>query len=420
VRAATHNTQPVICAVAIVAILTVGLASQRSRPVAPGARAPGGSPRDVVDGTTSFAFDLYKHLRARDGNLACSPFSISIALATTYAGARGQTAREIAATLHLTDTRDSVHSAFAKLLDALHTETAGASARELRIANALWVQRTYALLPTFVEVARTSYRSVSRELDFRAAEDARRTINAWADRESGGKLMDLVPPSLLDARTRLLITNITYFKVPWLTQFRVADTRDARFSVASSRDVQVHMMRQTGPFKFLENEVLQALEIPYAGADMAMLLLLPRMKNRLGELEASLTEPQLAGWLKGLREQPVEVSIPRVRVASGFELRPALARLGMRRAFEPGEADFTGIGGASGALYLADVLHQTRVELNEEGTVAAAGSAVVAKSLSAGLTASFSADHPFLFLIRHTRTGAVLVLGRVVDPTVTQ
>ncbi len=370
----------------------------------------------LVKGNDEFAFDLYGRLREREGNLFFSPGSISTALAMTYAGARGDTADEMAKTLHFTLPPDRLHPAFAALLKDLRG--AGQKrAYQLSIANALWGQKGEGFKDDFLKLTRDNYGAGLREVDFaHNADGVRKEINTWVEKQTQDKIKDLLPPDFIKPTTQLVLTNAVYFKGEWNSQFKKDRTREAPFDDGSGTKVQAPLMAQAGKFRYLDADGVQVLEMPYAGKELSMVVLLPRKVNGLSDLEKSLTADTLAGWLGKASEQEVDVSLPKFKVTSEFELAGRLAALGMKKAFVPGQADFSGMNGRED-LYLSAVVHKAFVDVNEEGTEAAAATGVGIVRLALPQRQVFRADHPFVFLIRDTRNGDVLFLGRVVNPT---
>jgi serine protease inhibitor len=372
----------------------------------------------VVRGNTAFGLDLYGQLRSRSGNLFLSPFSISTALGMTYAGMRNRTAEQTAKALYFTLPPAELHAAFGKLQRALNAGDPAKRGYELSVANALWGQKGYPWKNEFLELTKENYGAGLIEVDFAAAEEARKTINAWVEKQTRDKIKDLIPSGVLDALTRLVLTNAIYFKGNWDRQFKKDFTRDADFFVAPDAPVKAPMMHQTGDYRLAQSPELQVLELPYVGKELAMLVLLPKKRDGLADLEKSLTAEKLEGWVGQLRNQSdLPVFLPRFKYTAEFQLNDALKALGMTDAFEFGKADFGGLNGGKEELKISAVLHKAFVDVNEEGTEAAAATAVVVKTLSARVGPVFRADHPFLFLIRDSRTGGVLFLGRVTDPT---
>jgi len=408
--------------------------------VAMGSSMASGSPEEitddnakrVVEGNCRFAVQLYQKLREGDGNLFFSPYSISTALAMTYAGARGQTQQQMADTLRFPTsadvlkeldapgtpmTQEQFAAAFGKIVKDLNAR-GGKDKYELRVANALWGQKDYAFLKAFVRLVEKQCGGKLQELDFVAAtEKARRTINTWVEKQTNGKIKDLISQGSLDAMTRLVLTNAIYFKGNWARQFKEDRTRREPFKLATGGTVQVPMMNQKAEFGYTETDKLQALELPYAGKELSMVILLPKKVDGLSDLEQSLTAEALTEGLGRLRTREVVVSIPRFKMTSKFELQRVLRVMGMTDAFSRA-ADFSGMTGKRDLLISA-VIHQAYVDVNEEGTEAAAATGVVMKLTSMGpdRIPVFRADHPFLFLIRDRTSDSVLFLGRVMNPT---
>jgi len=371
----------------------------------------------VTAGNTAFALDLYGQLREQPGNVFLCPFSVSAALAMTSVGARAETARQMAAVLHLELEPARQHAAFEELLRLLETPAQG-HGYKLHLANALWAHREYGFLPEFIAVCQKHYQAAVQTVDFVGAlEQARQTINRWVSERTAEKIRELVPPGLLDPTTRLVLTNATYFKGQWAVRFDPQKTADAVFRRADLSETPVRMMLQTGTFGYLELPECQLLELRYAGDALSMVILLPAAPDGLPALEQSLDTARLSDWLSRMEPRQVQVGLPKFVLSSQFRLDRALRALGMTDAFDPSRADFSGMDGTRN-LYIGAVLHQAFVEVNEEGTEAAGATAVVMK-IRAGPQEKvpvFRADRPFLFLIRDLRTGTLLFLGRLADP----
>jgi serpin B len=386
------------------------------QPVAKPADWPKATPADVaaaVEGNTRFALDLYKRLRAKEGNLFFSPYSISTAFAMTYAGARGDTAAQMAKTLHVTLDQQKLPAALAELAARLKGE-GKKRGFQLTVANALWAQKGAGFLPEFLELNRTFYGAGLQEVDFvRATEDARKTINDWTEKQTQGKIKDLLSPSNVDSDTRLVLTNAVYFKAAWETPFNKQFTRVQPFRVTPKRTVKVPMMTHTLVVRYLEDDQLQAVELPYKGNEVSMVILLPRKADGLAELEDQLTHANLGKWLSAMRRQMVWVNLPRFQVTGAFNLKQVLSDMGMPLAFTARAADFSGMDSAR-QFFLQAAVHKTFVRVTEEGTEAAGATAVMGGF--GGVPKPFRADHPFLFLVRDDRSGSVLFLGRLVEP----
>ncbi|MBN2127964.1 MAG: serpin family protein [Sedimentisphaerales bacterium] len=385
----------------------------------------------VVEGNNRFALQLYQKLRSGDGNLFFSPYSISTALAMTYAGARGQTETQMAETLGFATsaevlarigasgkplTRKEFADAFGHIIKGLNAR--GDEAQyQLRVANALWGQKDYESLSSFTKGIEAAYGGKLQELDFvTGAEQARKTINAWVEKQTNDKIKDLISPGVLDAMTRLVLTNAIYFKGNWASQFEKDRTREAPFTLRDGEKVQVPMMNQRARFGYAETDALQVLELPYVGEELSMVILLPRETDGIDALEGDLTAENLATWLGRIRKREVIVSVPRFKMTSKFGLASVLASMGMPLAFSR-NADFSGMTGKRD-LFISAVIHQAYVDVNEEGTEAAAATGVVMKLTSMGpdRTPVFRADHPFIFMIRDAKSGSILFLGRVLNP----
>ncbi len=368
----------------------------------------------VVQGNTAFALDLYQQVRMVKGNLFFSPYSLSTALAMTYAGARGDTEAQIAQALHFPAEQEQLHRAFA-LLEAKLADIGRKGHIQLRVANALWPHKGYDLLEAFLALTKEYYGVLVTALDYGDAEAARGTINAWVEEKTEGKIQNIIPSGLLNALTRLVLTNAIYFKGDWANQFKRSATRDAAFSVTPDKQVQVPMMNKTAEYRYGESDGLQILELPYAGDDLSMVVLLPREIDGLADLEERLTVGNLGQWTEHLWRREVQVSLPRFEITFPFSLNEALTSMGMVDAFGA-DADFSGMDGSK-ALYIGAVLHKAYVAVNEEGTEAAAATAVIMKLKAIPAPPpTFRADHPFIFLIREKSTGSILFLGRVVNP----
>jgi serpin B len=370
----------------------------------------------VVEANNRFALDLYGRLRDRPGNLFMSPYSLSTALAMTYAGARGDTAGQMAATLHLSLPTGTLHAAVA----ALERQIKAGAGRpyKLSVANALWGQEGEHFLPDFLRLLAENYGAGLRQVDFRSVEQARRTINSWVEEQTGGKIKNLLQPAHLSPNTSLVLTNAIYFKGDWASPFPKAATKDEPFTVTEDKRVPVSMMHRIGRLNYLDGGDFHALELPYAGNDLSMVIVLPKKVDGLARLEESLTSEKLSASLAKLGPRRVEVALPRFRVEAGFELAKVLPAMGMPLAFTR-SADFSGIDGKR-ELFISAVIHKAFVDVNEEGTEAAAATAVVIARPSAVVrpepVVEFRADHPFAFLIRHNRSGSILFLGRVTNP----
>jgi serpin B len=380
---------------------------------------PAPDTRKVVADNTRFAIDLYGKLRTRAGNVFFSPYSISTALAMTCGGARGETAKQLAQTLRFELPPDKLPPAFAALAADLGAVQQQGQVK-LAVANSLWPQLGLAFLPDYLALCQKYYGSSIEPVDYSGhTEAARKTINDWVEARTNRKIVELLKPGVVGDSTRLVLVNAIYFKGNWASPFEARLTANEPFHISSEKSVATPLMRQTHDFRYAESPGRQVLELPYAGDDLSMLVLLPTKVDGLGELEAGLTAENLTSWTANLRSQKVAVFLPRFKSTSEFSLSGTLAALGMSDAFG-GQADFSGMDGRKD-LFISDVIHKAFVEVNEEGTEAAAAIAIMMFESAAPSNPRpipvFRADHPFLFLIRDHRNGSVLFLGRVTDST---
>ena len=369
----------------------------------------------IVSGNTEFALELYRALGTTSGNLFSSPYSISTALAMTYAGARGNTATQMARALHFLLEQEMLHSSFAALQARLN-QLESTHDIQLKIANTLFPHKRYAFLEEFLTLTKQFYGARITPLDYANPEAARQTINTWVEDKTESKIKDLIPPRILDDLTRLVLVNAIYFKGNWANPFYENITSEAPFWIASDRHVDARMMSQKDTFKYFEDANLQVLELPYIGNDLSMLILLPREIGGLEKLETRLTRETLDRWINNLRMREVIVCLPRFEMTFPFRLDDTLQTLGLVDAFDMNKANFSGMDG-SRELYIGAVLHKAFVAVDEKGTEAAAATAVIMQLRAMTIPPTFRADHPFVFLIRENSTGSILFLGRMVAPT---
>ncbi|MGE5605280.1 MAG: serpin family protein [Bacteroidota bacterium] len=368
----------------------------------------------VVKGNNAFAFELYSVIAKEKGNLFLSPFSITSALAMTYAGARGETARQMEKTLHFDLAGANLNPGFAELMKKFN---ASDKSYQLSVANALWGQQGTEFFPKFTEITKKYYDAGFKEVDYiHNTEHARQTINYWVETKTNHKIKELIKPNILNALTRLVLTNAIYFKGRWEWQFKPEQTKQAPFHVSAEAKPNVPMMYQLGKFKYAETDQSQILELPYSGGEIAMDILLPKPDSSLAKLESNLQSSNFETWLDQMSMMKVAVFLPRFKLEKEFLLGNYLQSLGMKNAFDENAADFSGM--SKTFLYITHVIHKAFVDVNEEGTEAAAATAVVMGTKAAMIDepVTFRADHPSIFLIRDTRSGSILFMGRVADP----
>ncbi len=379
----------------------------------------------VVQGNTAFATDLYGLLKEKEGNLFFSSYSISVALGMTYAGARSNTASEMAETLHFGLAQAQLHAAFNRLAIELEKRSEVKTGDDkdqpfqLSIANSIWAEKTYEFLDSFLQTIALNYGAGARLVNFiEDAEGARKAINTWVKDETKERIQELIPPGVINAMTSLVLTNAIYFKASWQYPFPKELTQDGDFQLLSGSSVTAAMMHSASPrqLAYAEAAGMQAVELPYVGDEMTMLLILPA-QGSFAEFEAGFDAARLDAVVASLQSTSVSVILPKFEFSSDVPLKQTLARLGMPGAFEPGTADFSGMDGTRD-LYIQDVLHKAFVTVDEQGTEAAAATAVVVGITSAPAEPKlFEANRPFVFLIRDRVTGTVLFAGRVIDPT---
>ncbi len=376
----------------------------------------------IVQANNAFAVDLYRQLKSKEGNLFISPYSISSALAMTYAGARGKTKQEMAKVLYFSPNIESVAKGFSQLdknLDAINKR----GMLKITTANSLWIQEGYALLDSFLDITKRYFKAGVNLVNFiKDPEGSRQKINKWVEKKTKEKIRDLIQRGMIDSLTRLVLCNAIYFKGQWAKQFKKGMTKREDFWVTSDKTAKVDMMEQTEDFRYREFGAFKAIELPYKGFDVSMVIFLPKEIDGLGKLEDMLNGQNIerwTSWLMASREMRVDVSLPKFEFEKGAELSKVLAKMGMPTAFS-NAADFSGITGERD-LFISKVVHKAFIEVDEEGSEAAAATAVVMKELVMELREIsrpkvFRADHPFIFLIRDNRSGAILFIGRVTNP----
>ncbi|GAB4471178.1 MAG: serpin family protein [Anaerolineales bacterium] len=379
---------------------------------------------ELVSANTTFALDLYHLLSAeKAANLFYSPYSISVALAMTYAGARGETEKQMANALHFSLSQERLHPTFNALdqyltsLGQQSQESEESTPFRLQIANALWGQQGFEFLTDFLDTLATNYGAGLRLVDFnRDPEAARRLINEWVSEQTEGKIKDLIPAGAIDPLTRLVLTNAIYFNAAWLHPFLKESTVEEPFTLLNGEKVNVPMMKLTKSLRYAEGEDFQLVSLPYQGGNLEMVVILPAA----GQFEAfrdKFTPEWLSQALNARQAQMVKLSMPKFKVESDFSLVNALSDLGMPIAFQPDGADFSGMDGKRD-LFIGEVLHKAYINVDEAGTEAAAATAVIME-LTAAMPAqplTLTVDRPFIFLIREQQNGAILFVGQVVQP----
>ncbi|MDY0188255.1 MAG: serpin family protein [Syntrophus sp. (in: bacteria)] len=363
----------------------------------------------LVKGNSTFAVKLYGELRSTEGNLFFSPFSISSAMGMTYAGARKNTAREMAEVLSFQMKPEQLPSAF-RCLNCELAANACRAGQKLRIANGLCLSGG--------DVSRDFKDLLKENFDAELFSGGVDEINRWVREKTEGKIEKILEG--LDPNSVCVLLNAVYFKGRWESRFRESDTRYAPFKVSPGHEVTVPFMFRKGDVSILRKPDFQAASIPYKGNTLSMVVLLPAEAEGLGRLESRLTGETLEQWLAELDASPAaeaELYLPKFKLETGYDLVPPCKTLGMKDAFDAsGRADFRGMGWRKGDLWISQIKHRAFVEVNEEGTEAAAATAVAMVTKAIRESPVFRADHPFLFLIRDNRTGSILFLGRIANP----
>jgi len=429
-------TIAVIIIIAAVAVVATGLflfPFQPSHP--PLANETGSTPQgaeNVVDANNQFAFELYNELiKTNDGNIFYSPYSISSALAMTYEGAEGETADEMKSVFHFPED-DVLRPNFAAIYNEINKK---GKSYQLSTGNALWVQQDYPFLEEYITKVETYYGGKAAGVDFvNELEKSRQTINSFIEKQTNDKIKDLIPPGILSSLTRLVLTNAIYFKGTWEWQFDKSDTRDMDFKITPDNIVKVPMMYmdpEKATFNYAELEDLQILEMPYKDNEVSMLILLPKQGEEydfetdekhiynytLADIEQDLNAEKLEEYKSQMQETKMDaIYLPKFEFDTKYFMADTLKEMGMLTAFNKMNADFSGMTGKKD-LFISQVIHQAYVKVDEEGTEAAAATAVLMELTAIMPTNVFIADHPFIFIIQQKDTGNILFLGKVADPT---
>lgn len=376
----------------------------------------------LVKGNTKFALNLYQQIGSQTSateNVFFSPYSISSALAMTSAGARGNTAAQMNQVLSFTLPPTTLHPGFGQL----NYQLTNVQGYQLSIANRLWAQNNFSLLPPFEKIADDFYGAKIASVDFANASEATGKINQWVSDRTQNQIHGLLNDCDVGKDTKLVLTNAIYFKGNWQDKFKSKNTKDQPFTLASGKQEQVSLMYQSSHFGYAEAENLQVLEMPYEGNKLSMVILLPAKSNGLPNLERNFTTANLEKWLSSSQREDVRVWLPKLKFEQRFNFKRTLSQMGMTDAFdEANKADFSGITNQTN-LHISDVIHKAFVEVDESGTKAAAATAVTmcgkncVKSADSPIRQKvFRADRPFLFLIKDQKSGSILFMGRFVNP----
>ena len=379
------------------------------------------------DENNDFALAMYDQLRRQPGNLFFSPFSIRSALCMIEAGARGETAAQMREALRLSSSADMPRTGLVDIVQRLNL--AGYRDYEMEVANSLWAQEGAPLLPEFVDLIARQFDGRISPVDFHVSADAAcREINRWVEDKTRQRIQNLIPPGSLNSDTRLVLVNAVYFKGTWVLKFEERYTSKEPFYLDSGGKVQVPLMYQREEVRYFRASSFQAVDLIYEGDDLSMLVILPDKKEGLRDIEKLLSTRMLRDCVDQMDIREVKLFLPRFKTTwEGVDMSAHLGALGMPLAFKPFQADFSGINGFEPpdekSLYISAAFHKAFVDVYEEGTEAAAATGVIPQA-SAALYRSepppipiFRADHPFLFAIRDRKSGTILFLGRMVNPT---
>jgi len=358
----------------------------------------------TVMSNTAFAIELYKKLFTSDTNVFISPYSISSALAMTYAGAKGETEIQMRKTLHYDLDQINTHKGFSEL-NSIFKKLNNDSTIKLSIANALWKSEGWYFKKDYLELTKKYYSAAIFPLN------GAKPINDWADKNTNGKIKEIVMESDL-ANARLVLTNAIYFKGEWLNGFNAENTRRDKFTTLGKQEIDVDMMFQVNETNYFEDSQNQVIELPYKNGTMSMTFILPKANYSIEDLNQSINSESFANYNSKLSKRKVRIYIPKFSFTSEFHLEDVLLKMGMPDAFDPTKANFTGM---SDGLSISKVIHKTFIEVNERGSEAAAVTAVIMieKTLKPDVI-EFKANRPFMIFIKDKETGTILFMGSIV------
>ena len=363
----------------------------------------------LVDSLNDFSFNFYQQIGSSEaGNIFFSPYSIFTAFSMAYEGARGNTAIEMQNVLNILQNNSATLGSFGRVYNLLNQKQDGYT---ISTANAFWAHQDYSFLKEYLSLLENFYMAEANELDFAKNVEAAETINNWIEEQTNDKIKDMIQPDMLSALTKLVLTNAIYFKGLWANPFDPDDTYETDFKLTSSETVGVDMMMDDSFYNYTETEDLQIIKLNYQGNDLSMVIVLPK-ENNITIAESAMNYENLSKWRNGFYEMEIDVLIPKFKIEKKYSLKSILAEMGIIDAFT-GAANFSGMDGTDD-LFIGKAIHQSYVEVNEEGTEAAAATGII--MVLKALPYQFKADHPFVFLIQHEETGAVLFMGRVANP----
>lgn len=368
----------------------------------------------TTNNANAFAFDVYKKLaQSSDNNIFFSPVSISMALGMTYAGANGETKQQMAKALRFPADDKNFHKQIGNLMNELLSK--GSKGVEISLANQQWADKSYKFRCKYLCEVKRAYKAPVKRLDFRnKSDESRLVINKWVEDQTRERIKDLLPGGSITNLTTLVLTNAIYFKGQWDSKFQEEDTNNEPFKTASGKEVQARMMNAKEKYNIYQGNGIKLLELPYAGKDFSMLVLLPNEETSLPQVEKQLTLDEINRYIDLMIESEVRIGLPKFKFESKAELKPVLSELGMPIAFS-NTADLSRMA-RNKELKIDEVYHKAFVEVSEEGTEAAAATAVVIVRKSISIPVDFIANRPFMFMIRENKNGNILFMGRVNNP----
>jgi len=394
-------------------IMSNNPSSVKGEPLAIDTYATVESVSSLSEAINDFSCNLFKEIGTKsDQNHFFSPYSIFVALAMTYEGAQDQTAEELNNLLLFPQNDETSLCSFGRIYNLLNQK----KEYTLNTANALWVKMDFPFLEDYLNFIKNYYMGKATEVDFSNADSASKMINDWVASQTNNKITDLVSPDSIDPLTALILTNAIYFKGTWVHEFDPELTIDSDFELASGELVTVPMMHTDSEIScnYTETDDAQILELPYKGNTVSMIIILPKTNN-ISIAKETINPEIISSFVNDFSERSIDVSLPKFSTKTEYSLKETLIDMGLNVSFTP-SADFSGITGHKD-LFIDKVIHKAYIEVNEEGTEAAAATSVHMVLTSMPMTTTFHADHPFVFVLYHKETGTILFIGELNDPS---
>ncbi len=369
---------------------------------------------ETIKGNNEFAFSLYEEINNKEEDVFFSPYSISSALAMTYNGARGKTKKEMQEVLNFIANSEALSSHFSELND--NYRNLKQKEIQLNIANSLWCQEDFDFKQNFLDLNKKYYEAGIEKVNFEENyKEIRDQINKWVENKTNNKIQELIKKGMLDELTRLVLVNAIYFKGMWEFPFDKAKTKEDTFYVYSKCMTKTDFMHRSLSAKYYKDDLAEMIELPYSGKKLSMMIVMPIEKYGMKKLEERLDAELYESYNNSMYRTKVDLALPKFKIEAGYELNKPLKELGMETPFNS-EADFSGISEKE-ELYISNIVHKSYVDVNEEGTEAAAATGVVMRKTTAVMeTVKFKADHPFIFFIKDNKTGSILFMGRLMNP----